>query len=190
MTLTPTRYPDGSERRAAVELRATSGRKLEGYAAVFNTAATIGGAGGFRETIKPGAFRASLLTPGRDVLALVDHDPTRLLARTANRSLRLAEDSRGLHFELDVPTTSTGNDALALVEAGLAGGMSFGFRATDEAWPAADKREIRAADLIEISLVSAFPAYGTTTVAARSAIRDAMRCSAAARIRAMRLAVL
>lgn len=186
--MTPARFPDGTERRAALELRAAGGRRLEGYAAVFNTPAVIGGQ--FTETIRPGAFRASLLTPGRDVLALSDHDPTRLLARTSNRSLRLAEDSRGLHFSLDLPATSNGNDALAMVESGLAGGMSFGFRVADEAWPTADQRELRAVDLLEISLVSAFPAYGQTTVAARSAIREAARYGAAARIRAMALAAL
>lgn len=180
------RFPDGTERRsAACEMRAAGGRKLEGYAAVFNTRANIGT---FTETIRPGAFRASLLAPGRDALALLDHDPTKVLARQANGSLRLAEDARGLHFELDVPATSAGNDALALVESGLAGGMSFGFRATDEAWPAADQRELRAVDLIEISLVSAHPAYTQTQVSARA--REAARQAGAARIRALLLASL
>lgn len=184
--LGPQRYPNGSERRsAACEMRAAGGRKLVGYAAVFNTAANVGT---FTETIRPGAFRRSLLTPGRDALALLDHDPTKVLARQANGSLRLAEDARGLHFELDLPATSAGNDALALVESGLAGGMSFGFRATDEAWPVATQRELRAVDLLEISLVSAFPAYNQTEVSARA--REAGRMSAAARIRAMRIASL
>lgn len=185
----PARFPDGTERRAGlVELRAMGGRKLASDAAVFNSPAIIGGS--FTETIRPGAFRASLLTPGRDTLALADHDPARLLARTSNGSLRLAEDSRGLHFELDIPATTTGNDALAMVESRLAGGMSFGFRVSQEDWPAADQRELAAVDLIEISLVSAFPAYSQTTVAARSAVRDAARYSAAVRIRAMALAAL
>lgn len=46
------------ERRAAVELRAVAGRKLQGYAAVFNTRADIMGL--FTETVAPGAFAASL----------------------------------------------------------------------------------------------------------------------------------
>lgn len=54
------------ERRAFCEVRA-AGRRLEGYAATFNTEARIGG---FVETIQPGAFRAL----GGDVLALLDHD--------------------------------------------------------------------------------------------------------------------
>ena len=98
------------ERRAATELRA-SGRKLEGYAATFGTPANVGG---FSETIQAGAFRASLAA-GADILALVDHDPGRLLARTASGTLRLAEDTRGLRFELDLPDTSLGRDMVTSV---------------------------------------------------------------------------
>jgi HK97 family phage prohead protease len=151
------------ERRAAVELRA-AGRKLEGYAAVFDQPARIGG---FTEIIKPGAFRASLQARA-DVLALVDHDATRLLARTGSGTLRLAEDSRGLAFEIDVPDTQLGRDVLALAERRDLGGMSFSFRPRAQAWPAPDRRELRAVELIEVSVVQAFPAYSATTVSARS----------------------
>jgi HK97 family phage prohead protease len=155
-----------AERRASpdFEVRA-AGRKLVGYAATFGTAAKINGA--FTESIRAGAFAASLGS-GRDILALVDHDPTRLLARTGSGTLRLIEDSRGLAFELDVPPTQLGNDVLALAERRDLGGMSFGFRATDEAWPARDVRELRSVELHEISIVQAFPAYAQTSVAARA----------------------
>ena len=156
------RFPDGLERRAAAELRA-AGRKLEGYAAVFNTVAKIGS---FNETIQPGAFRASLAGRG-DVLALVDHDPGRLLARTSSGTLRLEEDARGLRFSLDVPDTQLGRDILALAERRDLGGMSFGFRVRDEAWPATDRRELRAVELIEVSVVHGWPAYSATAVEAR-----------------------
>ena len=46
------------------------------------------------------------LESSSDVLALVDHDPSRVLARTRSGNLRLAEDKRGLAFDLDVPDTS------------------------------------------------------------------------------------
>ena len=48
------------------------------------------------------------------------------------------------------------------------GGMSFGFVATDEAWPSRERRILRAVDLKEISVVSAWPAYEGTTVQARA----------------------
>ncbi len=158
------RFPDGLELRAAAEVRA-AGRRLEGHAAVFDSPAPIGS---FVETIRAGAFRASLSTPDHDVLALVDHDPGRLLARTSSGTLRLAEDGRGLAFSLDVPDTQLGHDVLALAQRGDLGGCSFGFRVKDEAWPAADRRELRAVDLVEISIVHAWPAYAQTSVQARA----------------------
>jgi len=157
------KFPDGTERRGGVEVRAV-GRRLEGYAAVFNVPASIGP---FTETIRSGAFRASL-AGGGDVLALADHDPTRLLARTSSGTLRLAEDTRGLHFAIDVPDTTTGRDILTMAQRGDLGGMSFGFRVTAEAWPAPDQRELRSVDLFEISVVQAWPAYSQTSITART----------------------
>ena len=173
----------GLEVRAApLELRVTEGRRLVGYAATFGTPAEIGG---FKETVLPGAFRKSLLDPARDILALADHDASKVLGRTKSGSLRLVETGRGLHFELDVPGTSVGNDILELVRSGNAGGMSFGFRAVDERWPARDRRELLAVELHEISVVSAWPAYPETEVHARSRSRAparSMDCVALARL--------
>ena len=151
------------ERRAAeLEIRA-AGRRLEGYAAVFGARAKVAD---FDEEIRAGAFADSLREG--DKLALVDHDPTRLLARTKNGSLRLAEDTRGLHFEIDLPKTSIANDILALAEARSVGGMSFGFVTRRDAWKGS-LRTLEAIDLREISVVSAWPAYPQTSVSARSA---------------------
>jgi len=151
-------------RAAALEIRA-AGRKLEGYAATFGTEARIGS---YLESIAPGAFAASI-GDGHDVLALVDHDPGRLLARTRSRTLRLAEDSRGLSFSLDVPDTQPGRDVLALAERGDLGGMSFAFkvRPDGERW-SGQRRELRSVDLAEISIVQAWPAYPDTTIATRN----------------------
>lgn len=151
-------------RAAAAEIRA-AGRKLEGWAATFGTEARIGN---FVETIAVGAFAASL-ADGGDKLALVDHDPGRLLARTRSGTLRLREDTRGLAFDLDVPDTQTGRDVLALAERGDLGGMSFAFkvRADGERW-AGNRRELRAVDLAEVSVILSWPAYPDTTVAARN----------------------
>lgn len=151
------------ERRAAeLEVRA-KGRRLEGYAAVFDTRARIAD---FEELIARGAFVDSL--KAGDKLALVDHSPEKVLARTRGGSLRLTEDTRGLHFEIDMPNTTLANDVLALAEAGSLGGASFGFNVTRDAW-AGSLRTLHAVDLREISIVSAWPAYPQTTVTARSA---------------------
>jgi HK97 family phage prohead protease len=154
--------PNLERRVAQLEIRAR-GRRLEGYAATFGTWAQLDG---FSETIAPGAFRSSL---AGDVLALLDHDPAKLLARTKSKTLRLSEDSKGLAFDLDVPATSVGNDVLALARRNDLGGMSFGFHVPrgGDFWDG-DKRTLRSIDLREISVVSAWPAYSETTVVARS----------------------
>lgn len=154
------------ERRSLpIELRA-KGRRLVGYAATFNTPTPI--AGEFIETIAPGAFAASLASAS-DILALVDHDPSRVLGRTQSKTLTLAEDGRGLAFEIDLPDTQLGRDVLVMAERGDLGGMSFGFRAVD-APRQGDRRELRKVDLIEISVVSAWPAYPETEVHARAGL--------------------
>ncbi len=152
------------EHRAVLELRRQD-RKLEGYAAKFNVEARIGD---FTEIISPRAFRASLAS-GRDVVCVVDHDTTRLLARTRSGTLKLGEDSAGLQFELLVPDTQAGRDVLALAERGDLGGASFGFLvpAGGERWEGR-KRTLTNIDLREISVVSAWPAYDGTSVVPRS----------------------
>jgi hypothetical protein len=152
------------ERRVAVEFRG-EGRKLLGYAATFGTRAAIAD---FTESIAKGAFAQSLASKA-DIVALVDHDRGRLLARTRSSTLRLAEDDRGLRFELDVPDTTLGRDVLALVERGDIGGASFGFTVPKggDSWQGRD-RTLRRVDLVDVSIVNAFPAYPQTTVTARA----------------------
>ena len=151
------------ERRAALlEVRA-SGRRLSGYAATFGAEARIGRV---RETIAPGAFAGAL---GGDVLALLDHDPGKVLGRTRSGTLRLFEDAKGLAFDLELPDTQAGADVLALATRGDLGGMSFGFRVHDggDTWNG-DLRELRNVELREISVVQSWPAYGETEVSVRS----------------------
>jgi Escherichia/Staphylococcus phage prohead protease len=154
------------EFRSAVEVR-TTGKKLVGYAAVFDVTADIGGR--FREVIRAGSFTTTLAT-GADVLCLVDHDAGKLLGRTSSKTLRLSEDTRGLAFELDTPDTALGRDILTMAARNDLGGMSFAFRSTSESWTA-DVRELRSVDLIEVSVVQAWPAYPTTSIGLRSRAR-------------------
>jgi HK97 family phage prohead protease len=155
--------PSDVERRASAGVTA-SGRKLTGYIARFDTEARIGS---FTETIKPGAFRASL-DSGRDILALADHDESRVLGRTKSRTLELREDGEGLAFELALPDTQAGRDIAALAERGDLGGCSFGFTVPKggDAWDR-DHRELRNVELHEVSIVQARPAYEGTEVALR-----------------------
>jgi HK97 family phage prohead protease len=165
------RFPNGQEKRfLAVEAEVrghADGRRLSGYAAVFDRVAKLGD---FTEVVKPGAFRSTLAS-GADVLALADHDMTRVLGRTKAGTLKLAEDSRGLHFEIDaLPATGYADDLLALVRSGNIGGASFAFSVNK---PGGDhwegrSRELRSVTLFEISCISGVPAYRDTVVQARS----------------------
>lgn len=151
------------ERRGAPgEIRA-AGRRLIGHAARFGVQANIGS---FRERIAPGAF-ADSLGSGRDILALVDHDPKVLLGRTRSGTLVLKEDGDGLAFDLALPDTRAAADLLALAERGDIGGMSIGFLVVEDYWTG-DLRELRAVELHEISVVQSWPAYSQTEVNVRA----------------------
>lgn len=153
------------ERRAAIEWRAVAGRRLEGYVVKYGVETRIGT---FVEKVASGAFDASLAS-GRDVLALVDHDPKALLARTKSGTLHLRSDRDGLHFAIELPNTALAGDVLALAERGDLGGMSFGFAvpADGETWRG-NTRELVKIDLREISVIHAWPAYPETSVTARA----------------------
>lgn len=156
------------ERRFATELRiAQSSRRLEGYAATFASTANVGA---FQERIARGAFRDAL---SGDVLALLDHDPGKVLGRTRTGTLELREDDKGLAFTLELPDTAAGRDVLALAARNDLGGMSFGFLVPEggEEWEG-DTRTLRAIDLREISVVSAWPAYEGTEIALRHKVQQ------------------
>lgn len=163
------------QRSLPCELRA-AGRRLEGYAATFDNETVFQGV---REVIKPGAFRSSLI-PENDILALLDHDPGKLLARTRSNTLRLSEDTRGLHFDIDLPSTNLGRDTLEMAQRSDLGGMSFGFFAVDDPY-IEDVRELRKVNLFEISIVQAHPAYQHTVIQARSKLSTHPRLMAAQR---------
>ena len=144
---------------------------LRGYAAVFNEASVPLP---FIETIAPGAFRKTLSeTP--DVRLLINHEGLPL-ARTKNGTLTLTEDDRGLYMDAIIADTTEGRDLYKLVERGDVDQMSFAFRVIRQKW--SEDRTTRT--LTEVSLadgdvsVVTYPAYPTTTVEAREALRTAI----------------
>jgi HK97 family phage prohead protease len=145
--------------------------RLRGYAAVFNDASVPLP---FKETIAPGAFRKTLSeTP--DVRLLINHEGLPL-ARTKNGTLTLTEDERGLFMDAEIADTTEGRDLYKLVERGDVDQMSFAFRVIRQKW--SEDRSTRT--LTEVSLadgdvsVVTYPAYPTTTVEAREALRTAI----------------
>lgn len=100
---------------------AASGQ-LVGYCAVYDQPTTRQRDYAGTETIARTAFDGLL---DGDVTALINHDPSQLLGRTASGTLRLSSDEHGLRFELDLPDTSLGRDVRTLVQRGDIRGMSF-----------------------------------------------------------------
>jgi HK97 family phage prohead protease len=145
--------------------------RLRGYAAVFNDDSVPLP---FIERIAPGAFRKTL-TETPDVRLLINHEGLPL-ARTKNGTLTLTEDDRGLYMDATIADTSEGRDLYKLVERGDVDQMSFAFRVIRQKWN--EDRTTRT--LTEVSLadgdvsVVTYPAYPTTTVEAREALRTAI----------------
>jgi len=137
------------------------GSVITGYAAVFNVWSDD--LGGFVERIQPGFFRPVL---GSDVRALWQHDPSYVLGRTANGTLRLAEDAIGLAVEIHPPLTGWATDALVSLRRGDVNGMSFGFQVAEDRWEQTQRTLVRAKALYDVSPVT-FPAYPQTSVSVR-----------------------
>lgn len=144
------------KRLAAAPFSEVTGRTLTGYAVLWGVETRIGD---FSEVFERGAFTQTLASRDglRDILFLVDHDPTQLLARQGNGSLRIQEDAKGLRVEATLPETQLGNDTLTMASQRLLGGLSIGFIATDDQWTT-NKRSVRQADLIEVSVIHAHAA--------------------------------
>ena len=152
-----------------VEFRAKAGKKLSaaGYASVFEKRSQ--NLGGFVEQVAPGAFSKTLKEA--DVRALLNHDPSMLLGRTASGTLTLSVDERGLWYEVDLPDTSVGRDTAALIERGDITGSSFGFRMIEDEWGETEDgfplRTLKQVALRDVSPVT-YPAYTDSDVTLRA----------------------
>lgn len=135
------------------------------------------------ERFAPRAFERRILDPKADIYLLAGHDLDRPLASRAAGSLAIDENDDGVSFEAElsaeVAGTSHGRDALALLRAGLATGLSPGFvvppdgeRVTEEG--AVLLRTITRADLFEFSIVT-MPAYPAAQAEARNWSPAALR---------------
>jgi HK97 family phage prohead protease/HK97 family phage major capsid protein len=156
-------YGDNVELRV-MEVRAAEGeRRIEGYAATFNDVTDLGY---FREQIAVGAFDGHLAD---DVRLLINHTGVPL-ARTTNGTLRLSVDETGLRYEAQLADTTEGRDLYTLIKRGDISQSSFAFSIEEESWD--NKANLRTVNkvgrLYDVSPVT-YPAYATTTVAARNA---------------------
>jgi HK97 family phage prohead protease len=128
----------------------TGGENLRftGYASVTNVSYAMEDfLGTYTEQIRGGAFTKSLAS-GADVPFKVNHAGI-TLARTKSGTMRLAEDSRGLHVEADLDPRSPDVQALrSAMERGDLDEMSFAFRVNSQEWsPDWSQRDITEVDL-------------------------------------------
>ena len=164
-----------------------------GYAAKFNSRSELmidDKGRKFVEVIDPGAFDAVL---GDDVVALFNHDPSMVLARSSAGSLRLSVDAVGLRYEFDIADDDCSELVAAYINDGRVRQSSFAFIVApdgDSFEKLADgiilRRVQRIARLLDVSPVT-YPAYSDATVALRAqafeAAEQAESAAEAARIK-------
>jgi len=121
--------------------------------------------GQFRELFTPGAFAKTIRE--QDVRSHNEHAGP-YLARMANGTLRLIDSRSELSYEIDLPDTTAGRDAAALLERGDIKGSSIGFQAIPKqvAWTVdADGMALRSVSEARLSRVdlTVAPAYDSST---------------------------
>lgn len=144
--------------------------QFTGYAAKFDTRSHD--LGGFIETVRKGAFGRAL-NEGQDVRALINHDSGLILGRTTAGTLKLAEDSTGLHYQVDAPDTSYARDLAESMQRGDVTQSSFTFRVRQDDWQREGRGRLRTlidVDLLDVSPVT-YPAYEDTESGVQGAAR-------------------
>ncbi|KAA0275390.1 MAG: HK97 family phage prohead protease [Acidobacteria bacterium] len=157
-------HPNAPEQRTIdvdVKQLDTRGRTVHGYAAVYG--ATSGDLGGFREQIAPGAFAGVLADS--DVRCLLNHDPNVVLGRTKSGTMRLADDERGLRFEVDLPESRS--DLREAVARGDLDGASFRFQVGEEQWDG-DLRTVKTVKALHDVTLATYPAYPAASIELRT----------------------
>ena len=121
----------------------------------------------FLERIKAGVFR-NALKKNDNVLVLLNHDESRVLASTKDGNATLTEDNIGLRAEI----TITDKEVVQKAREGKLSGWSFGFIANDDEITTEGKDEIRTVtdmELLEVSILddTKAPAYYGTSIETR-----------------------
>ena len=169
--------PEAIEFRAAADGEA--GDVMTGHFAVFNRWTKIDSwyEGKFMERLAPGSF-ADTLASSRAVKVLYDHGADPAIGNKPLGSIRsLAEDKKGVRYEVDLLDTEYVNQLKPAIRANLLG-ASFRFRVTAEEWNQQPKRSkdnpeglpertITGVELYEFGPVT-FPAYADATAGMRS----------------------
>lgn len=172
---------------------------LDGYASVFNQESGDDTGADFREIVAPTAFTRSLAEK-RNVRALFNHNPDRVLGTVASKTLALSTDNRGLHFRVKLDRQNPDHvSVFRMVKTGRVSECSFGFVCKKDSWAdvrGADgtlyqQRTLHDVDLLDVSAVT-YPFYSGlgADVAARSAMLFPQGIPQEIRSRVPRLAAL
>ena len=128
---------------------------VSGYFSAFGMVDSDG------DIMMPGAFKRSIQDWGVDgkqrIKHLLNHDPSKPLGKL----LTLKEDSYGLYYESKVGTHQLGKDFIKMVESGLIGEHSIGFRTLREQ-KSGEANEIHEVMLFEGSSLTAWGANENT----------------------------
>lgn len=128
---------------------------VSGYFSAFGMVDSDG------DIMMPGAFKRSIQDWGVDgkqrIKHLLNHDPSKPLGKL----LSLKEDSYGLYYESKIGTHQLGKDFIKMVESGLIGEHSIGFRTLREQ-KSGEANEIHEVMLFEGSSLTAWGANENT----------------------------
>ncbi|MCV3330470.1 phage major capsid protein [Pediococcus pentosaceus] len=159
--------PEATEEDKKDKVDDKDGKKISGYAIVFNKPSKPipDGDSSFTEIIDPKALENTDLS---DVVMLSNHDYSKPLATVKAGTLKLDVDGKGLHFEATLPNTTDGSDTFENVKAGNIDSASFRFANASDQWSQDDDGKItrtitHIGDIFEISSVTV-PAYDDSSV--------------------------
>ena len=132
---------------ARAEKRADGQMVIGGYGAVFNQYTNMGW---YAEVVMPGFFDG--IKQDR-CACLFNHEPSQVLGRMRNETLRLKIDENGLDYEAILPNHRT--DVYELVDGGYIYESSFAFTTAKATWSEVDRSllagKLSESDLDELS---------------------------------------
>lgn len=146
--------------RTPLEVREEGGKRyISGFIPYDSLSEDLGG---FREVIRPGAFKKTLAEG--DARCLWAHNTQYVLGRRSAGTLTFEDGEDGLRFDCKLSSCSWANDVYETVSRRDAPGVSFGFYVIKDAWTRAEGkkpnlRELLEVNLLEVSVGVAFPAY-------------------------------
>lgn len=129
------------------EIKAVSGRKIEGHGSVFRNR-DLGG-----DIVVPGAFNKSLKqhqAEGSMPLMFWMHNPSEVPGVWT----AMEEDSKGLAVEGELVDTQLGNEVKTLLQKKAVRGLSIGYRTLDSEYDKDGNLLLKEVDLWEVSIVS------------------------------------